>query len=161
MVDTPETSMYRRGVGICVVDRQGLALVGRRIDDPTRSWQMPQGGLMHMEDPRSAALRELREETCITSVSLIGELEGWYSYRFPPNRKVRKGAEHIIGQMHKWFLFRFTGLESEIRVRDADDPEFLEHSWMQLHLIPHQVVDYKKPVYEKVCYEFGKLLSDN
>jgi len=153
-------SLYRRGVGICLVDRYNRALVGKRLDDPTDSWQMPQGGLWDGEKPFDAALRELFEETCITSVSFLHELEEWKSYPFPPQRARRKGAEHVIGQTHKWFLFRFTGPEEEVDVQRAKDQEFSQHTWMPLHHLPPQVVEYKKDVYEAVCSEFSQKLAE-
>lgn len=34
---------YRRGVGLCIYrPRDGLVFAARRVDDPLRSWQMPQ-----------------------------------------------------------------------------------------------------------------------
>lgn len=154
------TRLYRRGVGICVVDRFNRALVGKRLDDPTGSWQMPQGGILDAENPYDAALRELLEETSVTSVSLVDELEQWKSYRFPPHRAKRKGAENVVGQTHKWFLFRFTGEEAEVDVHHAKEREFSQHTWMHLHHLPPQVVDYKRDVYAAVCAEFSQKLAD-
>src|SRR5262245_19120944 len=57
---------YRPCAGLCVINREGLVLIGRRADGPehideTHVWQMPQGGIDEGEKPYPAALRELFE----------------------------------------------------------------------------------------------------
>ena len=46
---------------------------------------MPQGGVDNNEDIKSAALRELYEETGITSVKILAESKHKYSYLLPEN----------------------------------------------------------------------------
>ena len=57
--------LYRRGVGVMLINADGLVWVGRRIDNRDEAWQMPQGGLDKGEEPWAGALRELEEETGI------------------------------------------------------------------------------------------------
>uniref|UniRef100_A0A2P2KU75 Nudix hydrolase domain-containing protein n=1 Tax=Rhizophora mucronata TaxID=61149 RepID=A0A2P2KU75_RHIMU len=38
------------------------------------AWQMPQGGIDEHEDPKVAVLRELKEETGISSAEVLGEV---------------------------------------------------------------------------------------
>ena len=64
--------LYRPGVGIVLFNRQGSVFVCERLDNPG-AWQMPQGGIDEGEKAYPAALRELREETSITSVEKLGE----------------------------------------------------------------------------------------
>ena len=73
----------RLGVGIVLLNSKKKIFVGRRIDNPKKFWQMPQGGVDKNENFFKAALRELREETSITSVSLIKEIEGYTTYNLP------------------------------------------------------------------------------
>ena len=68
-----------------VLNQVGRAFIGRRIEGPehidaTHVWQLPQGGIDPGEDPWPAALRELREETNITSVERLGEIAEWLNY---------------------------------------------------------------------------------
>lgn len=89
---------YRRGVGLCIYrPRDGLVFAARRVDDPTRSWQLPQGGIDPLENPMRAALRELHEETAITSVRIVASVRapGW-----PPRTRltaVRSAA--VVGPL--------------------------------------------------------------
>ena len=57
--------LYRRGVGVMLINADGLVWVGRRIDNRDEAWQMPQGGIDAGEESWAGALRELEEETGI------------------------------------------------------------------------------------------------
>ena len=74
---------YRPGVGIVLLDRRGLAFVGRRLGSPD-AWQMPQGGIDPGETPPEAACRELVEEVGTDRAELLAESRGWLSYDLPP-----------------------------------------------------------------------------
>ena len=51
----------RIGVGIVLLNHENKVFVGKRIDNPANSWQMPQGGVDHNENFLQAAKRELEE----------------------------------------------------------------------------------------------------
>ena len=70
----------RLGVGIALLNKKNKVFVGRRIDNPTNHWQMPQGGIDVNESFLQAAERELKEETGIITIELIKELDNWFSY---------------------------------------------------------------------------------
>ena len=40
----------RIGVGIALLNNENKIFVGKRIDNPANSWQMPQGGVDENED---------------------------------------------------------------------------------------------------------------
>ena len=72
----------RSGVGMVVLNKENKVFLAKRIDNPKNFWQMPQGGIDKGEDNLNAALRELEEETSITSVKLIKEIDGFTTIYF-------------------------------------------------------------------------------
>jgi hypothetical protein len=52
-----ELQGFRPNVGMCVFHPQKGVFAATRVDDPGKSWQMPQGGIDPGEDPQAAALR--------------------------------------------------------------------------------------------------------
>ena len=159
-----ESLPYRACAGLVVLNRAGLAFIGRRIDGPehvdlTHAWQMPQGGIDDGEQPWPAALRELHEETNIRSVERLGEVAEWLSYDIPRDLIGQAWNGRYRGQTQKWFAVRFTGAESEIDIAHpggAHEPEFSAWRWEKLENVPKLVVPFKRPVYDRVVAEFGK-----
>lgn len=162
-----DTLNYRPCVGIMLFNSAGLVFVGRRrakgipeSQRPSHEWQMPQGGIDEGEDPYQAALRELREETNISSTTFLAESPDWYSYDLPggPTKKIWKGR--FQGQRQKWFALRFEGEDSEIDIEKpagGHRPEFDAWRWEEIGRLPELIVPFKRQVYEKVVETFGHL----
>ena len=155
---------YRRSAGVALLNRDGAAFVGRR--KKTREagplagheWQMPQGGIDDGEEPFEAAMRELYEETNVSSATLLAEAPQWLSYDLPDDARGRWRGRYR-GQTQKWFLLRFTGDDSEIDIDrpagGAHPPEFDAWRWERLEALPALVVPFKRKVYEEVIAAFA------
>ncbi len=152
---------YRPCVGVMLVNAEGKAFVGRRIDNQEGDWwQMPQGGLDEGEEPRACALRELEEETGITAslVTLIAQTREELLYDLPDELIGTLWNGRFRGQRQSWFLARFTGSDDDVRL-DAHDPaEFCEWKWVEPELLPELIVPFKKRVYRAVLDEFRELI---
>ena len=146
----------RTGVGIVLLNHENKVFVGKRIDNPKNSWQMPQGGVNGNENFLQAAKRELEEETGIKSVKLIKELDGWFKYDLPKYLlgKIWKGKYR--GQKQKWFVMKFLGKNDEINVK-TKNPEFLDWKWIKLSKLPEVAVHFKVSIYEKIKRELISL----
>ena len=148
----------RSGVGIVVLNKNNQVFVARRIDNSKNFWQMPQGGVDKNEDYLAAAYRELKEETSIKSVDLVGELDGLISYELPKHLLGVIWKGKYRGQEQKWFVVRFLGNDSEINI-NTDHPEFCEWKWVELENITDLVVDFKLHVYEDVKKKVKEILN--
>lgn len=149
---------YRRGVGLMVLDRDSRVFVARRIDTPSAAWQMPQGGIDAGESPPEAAMRELKEEIGTDNAEIIAESKGWLKYDLPRELIPRLWGGRYRGQMQKWFVLRFTGRDSDIRI-DTEHAEFLEWKWVPMRELPDLIVPFKRQLYRDVIAEFRGVLE--
>ncbi len=154
-----DPKLYRPNVGLALFHREGLVFLGKRegAEGPYQ-WQMPQGGVDRGESPVQAAYRELEEEIGVRAehADLLEETPDWLYYEFPMD--LRKKMQHrgrYIGQMQKWFAFRFRGRDTDIKL-DAHTPEFGDWRWAPLASAPDLVIPFKRATYEEVAKRFGK-----
>ena len=139
----------RLGVGIIVLNKENKVFVGKRRDNPTNKWQMPQGGVNRGENLVNAMKRELKEETSIRSIEILKELEGWTEYELPDYLLGKIWRGKYRGQKQKWFIVRFLGKDEEINLKTTH-PEFIEWQWLDIENLPSVIVHFKKKVYEKL-----------
>ena len=149
----------RIGVGIILLNHENNIFVGKRIDNPKNSWQMPQGGVDQNENFLQAAKRELEEETGIKSIKLIKELNGWFKYDLPKYLLGKLWNGKYRGQKQKWFVMKFLGKSDEINVK-TKNPEFLNWKWIELSQLSNVAVHFKVDIYNKLKEEL-KILNLN
>ena len=148
----------RKGVGIVLLNNKNKVFVAKRIDNPKNFWQMPQGGVDGDESYYEAALRELKEETSVTSVELIQEIDKKLTYILPDHLIGIIWKGRFKGQTQKWFVMRFIGNESEINI-NTKKPEFLDWKWIDLEDLTKIAVNFKLDVYKNLKQEVSKILN--
>lgn len=164
---TPRKLPYRPNAGIALFNPQGAVLIAHRFKDdgpeivlPRLDWQMPQGGIDAGEEPRVAVMRELWEETGVTSADYLGETD-WLSYDFPPYHGPEHRLARFAGQRQKWFALRFTGRDDDIdplAIRNGQPPEFDAWRWERLDRVADLVVPFRREVYLEVARSFARFV---
>ena len=150
---------YRPCAGVVLINDAGLIFAGQRIDTPG-AWQMPQGGIDAGETPHQAALRELVEETGVSTdkAEVLGETPDWVYYDLPPHLLGKAWKGRFCGQRQKWLLLRFTGQDSDVNIA-TDHPEFDKWQWMRADDLLDSIVPFKRAVYAQVLDIFRDRLA--
>ena len=151
---------YRPCAGVVLVNPAGLVFAGQRIDSPSPAWQMPQGGIDPGEAPVAAAIRELGEEIGVgpTLVELVAEMPDWVIYDLPPELLGKVWGGRFRGQRQRWFLYRFLGRDSDIRI-DLPHPEFSRWRWIGADEMLAGIVPFKRDAYAQVIAAFRPHLA--
>ncbi|MEP3945120.1 RNA pyrophosphohydrolase [Ascidiaceihabitans sp.] len=150
---------YRQNVGVMVLNAQGQVFVGQRKDNAIAAWQMPQGGIDKGEDARTAALRELEEETGIAPalVTIVAQSEDWIPYDLPHALVPKLWKGRYRGQEQKWFLMQFSGTDADVNIQ-TEHPEFSAWRWLDSADLVNNIVPFKRDVYVKVVEAFKEYL---
>ena len=149
--------LYRRGVGVMLLNRDGQVFVGRRIDNTDEAWQMPQGGIDKGEEPWATALRELEEETGIAPefVERIAECPERLRYDLPEELRHKLWGGKWQGQLQDWYLCRFIGGDSDVNIA-TKHAEFNDWKWVDPDQLPDLIVPFKRDLYRRLVDEFRK-----
>lgn len=148
----------RRGVGLVVINAEGLVLAGlRNHASGNPAWQLPQGGIDRQERLLAAAYRELEEETGLTpmQVQFVNLMPTWTTYMLPAEFA---NKSRIKGQRHRWFLFRYLG-EGVPDIAQAKHVEFKKLQWMKAAELQAQTINFRQDVYDEVFKFFAKHLK--
>ena len=138
-----------------MLNNENKIFVGKRKDNPSNKWQMPQGGIDKGEDYITAMKRELYEETSIKSIEILTEIDGFFEYELPKNLVGIIWKGKYRGQKQKWFITKFLGEETEINL-NTKYAEFIEWKWIIPKMLPEVIVDFKKDLYNKLLKEIKK-----
>jgi putative (di)nucleoside polyphosphate hydrolase len=140
-------------VGLAILNAGNNVFVGKRTDQRPEAWQMPQGGIDEGESPLEAALRELYEETGLKEqhVTLLHTIPDWLYYDLPADLQPQFWGGKYKGQKQQWFVFRFTGQDTDINLDACEHAEFLEWQWLPPAQLPEVIVPFKREIYQQLA----------
>jgi len=147
----PSGLPYRPGVGVLLLNTQSRVFVGQRLDSTLEAWQMPQGGIDKGEDPATAALRELEEETGVPAhlVRIRAETPDWHHYDLPDDMVGTIWKGRYCGQRQKWFTLEFLGEDKDVNIATAH-PEFKAWRWAGVDELVNMAVPFKRDLYTDI-----------
>ncbi len=92
--------LYRKGVGAVIINNHNEIFVGKRIDNNSDAWQMPQGGIDNNENEDLAVFREINEETSISpdKLEIISKSNNYFYYNLPYNLQKKFWGGKYLGQ---------------------------------------------------------------
>ena len=158
MIQSEQESLpYRQCAGIVLFNDSGMVLVGKRIDQISEAWQMPQGGIDANEEPLEAALRELEEEINTANVEILAESKNWYQYDLPKNLRGKLWKGKYRGQNQKWFAMKYLGEDKEIQPQSVKKPEFDDWKWVDIEDLPRVAIKFKRDIYRSISVEFYEI----
>lgn len=148
----PNDSYFRAGAGTIIFNDSGEVVVFKRVRKGA-GWQFSQGGLEIDEEPLAGAMREMQEETGLTTdqVEIIGEYPGWVSYQIPEKNKFNK---EYRGQTQRWFFAKLRD-GVEIDLAKATEQEFSDYKWISYEDAVAQIVEFKREM-NTLVYNFYK-----
>ncbi len=150
--------LYRLGVGIMIINSKKKIFVGKRIDNHSDAWQMPQGGLDAGESEDCGMYRELKEETGIEdNIKILKKSDSYYYYNLPYKLQKKFWGGKYIGQKQRWYLIEFFGDDSLINIGN-ENPEFSDWKWIDPGEIIDSIVAFKRPLYLGIINEFKSFL---
>ena len=146
-----------------LINRDGLVWVGRRrpkwaADATAYIWQMPQGGIKPGEAERAAALRELEEETGVTSVELLAEaprLAQLRSARGAAGHRAQGPVPRPAAEVVRHALHRPRRRDRHRRTRRPQG-RVRRLALGRRRELPGLIVPFKRQVYADVVREFGR-----
>jgi len=157
--DEKKDYLYRSGVGIVLINGDKKIFVGKRIDNNSDAWQMPQGGIDVGENEDLAMFRELYEETGIeeSKVKILAKSRGYFYYNLPYKLQKKFWGGKYLGQKQRWYLLEFLGDDGDVNIA-TEIPEFSNWKWIAKDEIISAIVQFKRDLYTQIITEFSKFL---
>lgn len=153
--------LYRPNAGIVLFNREGKVFVCARADKKDMQWQFPQGGIDDGETAEQAAVRELKEETGITSAKLVYAAPQTIKYDYPPLvlKKFQKLGRPHIGQEQHWFLFFYDSAEKPDFTTHPEEIEFKACEWVGFGEAVKRIIGFKKESYQYAQSVFEPVIA--
>ena len=142
--------LYRKNVVGFIFNKQNQVLIVNRVGD-IDYWGLPQGGVDSGEGNDNAILREIKEETNISSLDILGKFEDIYKYKWPKNC-AHTGYK---GQRQTLYILKFNGEDSEIKLSPW---ELKDWKWVEIDKLISESDEMRKEAYEIFLEKFRSVV---
>ena len=136
---------YRKNVVGFIFNNQNQVLIVNKAGDDY--WGLPQGGIDGGESDDDAILREMKEETNIDSIDILGKFEDIYKYKWPKGY-TRSGYK---GQRQTLYVLKFNGEDDEIKLSPW---ELKDWKWVEIDKLVSESDEKRKEAYEIFLEKF-------
>jgi len=132
-----------RSAGGVVFNQDGQVLV---VSQHGNSWSLPKGHIDEGENARAAAEREIREESGLTDLQYVKDLDSYQRHRIGIDGGEEKSELKTID------MFLYTTEQTELKPEDSDNPEA---RWVNQDKVAGLLTHKKdKEFFEQCCGEF-------
>src|SRR3989344_6624132 len=107
-------TIQTKSAGGIVINKKREVLI---VSQKGTSWSLPKGHIENKETPLEAAIREIREESGITSLKFIKDLGHYKRY------KMSKTGGNDKSEMKTIYLFLFSTNQTTLKPIDPENPE--------------------------------------
>ena len=140
---------YRKNVVGFIFNNQNQVLIVNRVGD-IDYWGLPQGGVDGGESNDDAILREMKEETNISNVDIVGKFKNVYKYKWTKEHKKREITGYK-GQEQTLYILKFNGKDNEIKLSPW---ELKDWKWVEIDKLISESDEMREEAYEIFLEKF-------
>ena len=140
---------YRKNVVGFIFNNQNQVLIVNRVGD-IDYWGLPQGGVDSGESNDDAILREMKEETNISNVDIVGKFKNVYKYKWTKEHKKREITGYK-GQEQTLYILKFNGKDNEIKLSPW---ELKDWKWVEIDKLISESDEMREEAYEIFLEKF-------
>jgi len=137
---------YRKNVVAFIFNDKNQVLIVNKAGE-SDYWGLPQGGVDNGESNNNAILREVKEETNISSVDILGKFENIYKYKWTRNctHTGYKGQEQTL------YILKFNDEDRAIKLSPW---ELKDWKWVEINELVSKSDEVHKEAYEIFLEKF-------
>jgi N-acetylglucosaminyldiphosphoundecaprenol N-acetyl-beta-D-mannosaminyltransferase len=139
--------VYRANVAAFIVNKYGEVLMLNPIRSKQHYWSIPQGGVEKGESAETALRREIKEETGLEDIEIIGFFPRIFQFDWP-KYYTHSGYK---GQRQSLFIIRYNGKPQAVRTNRY---EHRAYRWVKLDQLLSVVSKIRREQYEMFLQKY-------